>query len=175
MGKSQIAAIAVLLGGICAASAPGLAQDRMVPASGVRSQGGGFHAGHPGGFAGQWGRGPGRWMRGDGDCGRHGGCPHPRDRDDSRQFYWGGGIAYPEQDWPSPAGTGFFADGEAVRIGNRVVYDYDRGYPYQHSSRQYAAAAETEAPPSSGDYRCTVQWVPGSRGEEASAVRVCRR
>jgi hypothetical protein len=174
MGKSRIAAIAVLLGSICAGSAPALAQDRMVAASGGRGQGGGVHAGRPGGFGGQWGRAPGRWVRGDGDRGWHRGWRHDRDRDWGRDFYWAGGIAYPEQDWPSSPGTGFFADGEAVRVGNRVVYNYDRGYPYQHSSKHYASAPQ-EAPPPSGDYRCTVESVPGGRGEGTSAVRVCRR
>jgi hypothetical protein len=33
---------------------------------------------------------------------------------------------------PSPSGAGFFEDGDIRMQGRRVVYDYDRGYPYEH-------------------------------------------
>jgi hypothetical protein len=43
--------------------------------------------------------------------------------------------------WPSygygydglaPRPSGFFADGDTWMHGRRVVYEYDRGYPYEH-------------------------------------------
>ena len=33
---------------------------------------------------------------------------------------------------PQPSGVGFFEDGDSWVQGHRVVYDYDRGYPYDY-------------------------------------------
>ncbi|HEY0314605.1 MAG TPA: hypothetical protein VGC56_19180 [Allosphingosinicella sp.] len=55
---------------------------------------------------------------------------------------WGGygypGVVYAGDGYaddvplPRPSGVGFFEDGDAWVQGHRVVYDYDRGYPYDH-------------------------------------------
>jgi hypothetical protein len=37
---------------------------------------------------------------------------------------------------PRPSDAGFFTDGETWMRGRQVVYEYDRGYPYEHYRRQ---------------------------------------
>lgn len=147
------------------ALAPAAAQDRMIigspPAAGKP---GGGHGGsiHGGGWH-RPGHGQGRGQH-------HRYRRWQNDRDDIS--YWvGGGGAY--DDVPIAGEEGFFGDGEAVSLGNRVHYDYDRGYPYRHfrdrRSRLAVRSSET------GPYRCEVDWVPAGRGRGETPVRICRR
>lgn len=145
--------------------APAAAQDRVIigspPAAGKPG------GGHGGGFHG------GGWHRPGHGRGR---APHHRYRrwqnDRDQASYWiGGGGSYDEG--PAPGEEGFFGDGEAVRAGNRVIYDYDRGYPYRHFRERGTTLAA--AGRGSGAYRCEVDWVPAGRGGGETPVRVCRR
>jgi hypothetical protein len=87
-----------------------------------------------------------------------------RDQDGNGAVGYGWGVPVAE-DAPAVADGGFFADGEAfaTRAGH-VLYDYDRGYPYERYRPAFALRAASSraavATPS-----CTMEH----------AVRVCRR
>lgn len=74
--------------------------------------------------------------------GSHGRWHHWPDRPDTGQdrpdygnsYGWGGGSSGydPAYGPPRPGSAGFFTDGDTWMAGRRVVYEYDRGYPYEH-------------------------------------------
>ena len=78
-------------------------------------------------------------------------------------FGWSGGYGADRAE--VLAGGGFFTEGAQTRSTNgSVVYDYDRGYPYEHYRRPRERSEPQEAQPAQG-WRCSSE----------QAVRVCRR
>jgi hypothetical protein len=99
--------------------------------------------------------------------------PHRRhhfhhDREGAGALGYGEGVPVADEA-PPVADGGFFSDGEAIptRAG-RVVYDYDRGYPYDYYRPLRPAAYEAPPPPAL-PARCVIERVPGG------PVRICRR
>ncbi|MFL6857025.1 MAG: hypothetical protein ACJ8EB_03850 [Allosphingosinicella sp.] len=136
--------------------------------------GGGFRGGFDAGFGGVRfgaGAGPGhgrfRFMHG-----RH---RHGDRRDDYGAAGYGaagyaGGVPLAE-DYPTVADGGFFGDGGALAArGGHVLYDYDRGYPYEYyRTRRDLPAIAYETAPLPAPARCVTERVPGG------PVRICRR
>ncbi|HMC91623.1 MAG TPA: hypothetical protein VKI45_04095 [Allosphingosinicella sp.] len=67
---------------------------------------------------------------------QHGRWHHwPANGDRGGERGWGSygyAAGYAGDTPPRPSGAGFFEDGDSWMQGHRVVYDYDRGYPYDH-------------------------------------------
>jgi hypothetical protein len=149
-----------ILMGLALVAAPALAGPAGMSALPVGSGAPAAHPGFAGGFH-NWA--PGRHRRP--DAGRR----HRRgDGNQGAQSYWAGGAAL--EDYPEPGRGGFFADGEALPTRGGVVYDYDRGYPYDHYRDR---PQRTERFADEGTARCSVERVPGRGGP--TEIRICRR
>jgi hypothetical protein len=86
--------------------------------------------------------------------------------------YGGDGDAYTDT-IPTPDQFGFFAQDSGVSFdGERPVYHYDRGYPYEWFDR--APAMPHRAGPRRISVTCQVELVPSNRGTLDVPVRVCR-
>lgn len=155
--------IRTILMGLALVAAPALAgpagMSALPPAGGSPAAQPGF----PGG-AGHWA--PGRHRRPDAGRGHR-----RRNGDEGAWPYWAGGVAL--EDYPEPGRGGFFADGEALPTRGGVVYDYDRGYPYDHYRDRPDRPQRRERFADEGMARCSVERVPGRGGP--TDVRICRR
>jgi hypothetical protein len=74
-----------------------------------------------------------------------------------------GGWGYAAGYGYSSSVGGFFTDGEVIPAGRGIIYDYDRGYPYDHYRE--ARPPAFGLPPAPRPYLCDVE----------TGVRVCRR
>jgi hypothetical protein len=111
----------------------------------------------------------GREWRDDGRPGRPRRPGRQRRRD---SFGFGGyGIGFGVDLDPD---RGYFATGgEAPTVANgRVIYDYDRGYPYGYHRGRPAEHDGRET--ASREPGCETEWVPDRRSGQQVPVRVCR-
>jgi len=86
--------------------------------------------------------------------------------------YGGDGDGYVDT-IPMADQFGYFAEGGTVTSdGTSATYHYDRSYPYEWYNERSNPPDEADPQPLAA--RCSVELVPGGRGNARVAVRVCR-